>query len=216
MTNSLLPPNATQFERALEAGAARIAGLTAPADIDDPMACPVEVLPWLAWGLSVDTWDADWSEADKRAAVADSIELHRRKGTRMSVETVLRRFDQLAQLIEWHEVSPRRTPHTFDIVLPMVLPDGSAPGGRRATAAFVEGIIREVSRVKPLREHMTIVQSVTARGSIGIQGAVRVATFQRENFALTADTSSAWASFLQTEDGEPIEGSDGTYLDTMP
>lgn len=216
MMNSLLPPNATAFERALEAGGARIVDVQVSGDIDDPMTCPVELLPWLAWGLSVDTWDADWSEADKRAAVAGSIELHRRKGTRMSVETVLRRFDQLAQLIEWHEANPRRMPNTFDIVVPMVLPDGTAPGGRRATAAFVEGVIREVSRVKPLREHMTIVQSIAARGSIGIQGAVRVSTFQRENFALTADTSPAWASYLQTEDGEPIESDDGTYLDTTP
>lgn len=215
MTNSLLPPNATPLERGLE-GASLVVGLDLPADINDPYTCPVWLLPWLAWGLSVDTWDADWSEADKRAAVAGSIELHRRKGTRMSVEQVLARFDQLAHLVEWHEAVPRRTPHTFDVVVPMVLPNGTAPGGRRATAAFAEAIIREVSRVKPLREHMTVVQSIVARGSIGIQGAARVATFQRENFALTPDTSPAWASYLQTEDGEPIEAGDGTFLDTTP
>jgi phage tail P2-like protein len=215
MTNSLLPPNATPLERGLE-GASLVVGLDLPADIDDPYACPVWVLPWLAWGLSVDTWDADWSEADKRAAVAGSIDLHRRKGTRLSVEQILARFDQLAYLVEWHEATPRRTPHTFDVVVPMVLPDGTAPGGRRASAAFAEAIIREVSRVKPLREHMTVVQSITARGSIGIQGAARVATFQRQDFTLAADTSPAWASYLQTEDGEPIEAGDGTYLDTAP
>ncbi len=213
MTNSLLPPNATPLERGLE-GASLVLGLDLPADIDDPYTCPVWLLPWLAWGLSVDTWDADWSEADKRAAVAGSIELHRRKGTRMSVEQVLGRFDQLAHLVEWHEAVPRRTPHTFDVVVPMVLPNGTAPGGRRATAAFAEAIIREVSRVKPLREHMTVVQSIAARGSIGIQGAARVATFQREDFALTPDTSPEWAAYLQTEDGEPIEAGDGTFLDT--
>ncbi len=215
MTNSLLPPNATPLERGLE-GASLVLRLDLPADIDDPYTCPVWLLPWLAWGLSVDTWDADWSEADKRAAVAGSIELHRRKGTRMSVEQVLARFDQLAHLVEWHEAVPRRTPHTFDVVVPMVLPNGTAPGGRRATAAFAEAIIREVSRVKPLREHMTVVQSIAARGSIGIQGAARVATFQREDFALTSDTSPEWAAYLQTEDGEPIEAGDGTFLDTRP
>jgi len=214
MTNSLLPPNATRFERALEAGAARIVDVEAPADIDDPLQCPVELLPWLAWGLSVDIWDADWSEADKRAAVAGSIALHRRKGTPLSVKTVLGRFDQLAQLTEWHEARPRRTPHTFDIVMPMVLADGTAPGGRRATAAFAEAIIREVSRVKPLREHLTMVQSIAAGGFVGIQTVARLFIEARQDLVLTPDTSAVWATYLQTEDGEPLQDTDSAFLET--
>ncbi len=213
MTNSLLPPNATKLERALEAGGARIVDVQAPADIDDPMTCPVWLLPWLAWGLSVDTWDADWSEQDKREAVASSIDLHRRKGTRMSVETVLSRFDQLLQVVEWHEATPVRPPHTFDVILPLVTEAG-AIGGRRATAAFAEAIIREVSRVKPLREHMRFVQSVAARGAVGIQSVVRVASFDRQDVALTIDTSPDWAAYLQTEDGEPLQGGASDFLDT--
>jgi phage tail P2-like protein len=216
MTNSLLPPNATPLERALEASGARIVNLPLPADVDDPMTCPAELLPWLAWGLSVDTWDADWLDADKRAAVAGSIELHRHKGTRMSVEQVLARFDQLAEVIEWHEAAPRRTPHTFDVVVPMVLADGTAPGGRRATASFVEAIIREVSRVKPLREHMTVVQSIATGAFVGIQTVARVFAEARQDMALTIDTSPAWALYLQTEDGEPLQDADGSFLDTAP
>lgn len=216
MTNSLLPPNATRFERALEAGAARIVDVHAPADIDDPMTCPVELLPWLAWGLSVDTWDADWSEQDKRTAVAESIALHRMKGTRHSVETVLARFDQLARLIEWHEVQPRRPAHTFDVIVPMVV-DGVAAGGRRATAAFAETIIREIARVKPLREHMRLVQRVTAAGAIGLQGVVRAVSYTRADGLMTIDTSPDWDAWLQTEDGEPIaDDLTGTFLDTRP
>ncbi|MCP8893002.1 phage tail protein I [Sphingomonas faeni] len=216
MTNSLLPPNATPFERALEAGGARIVDVATPADLDDPMTCPVALLPWLAWGLSVDTWDADWSEQDKRAAVADSIALHRRKGTRTSVETVLGRFDQLARLIEWHEATPRRPAHTFDICVPMVLADGTAPGGRRASAAFADAIIREVSRVKPLREHLRLVQEIAVAGAIGIEGAIRATAYTRTDADMIIDTSPDWAAYLQTEDGEPIEAGDGSYLDTRP
>ena len=216
MTNSLLPPNATQLERALEAGAARIVDVHAPADIDDPMTCPVEVLPWLAWGLSVDGWDPDWTDADKRAAVAGSIDLHRHKGTRMSVETVLGRFDQLARLIEWHEVAPRRAPYTFDVVLPMVTGGGDATGGRRATAVFAEAIIREVGRVKPLREHMTLAQSIVAGGFVGIQGVGRIFASVPADLDLTIDTSPAWGFYLQTEDGEPMQDDAGGFLDTAP
>lgn len=216
MTNSLLPPNATLLERALEVGGARIVDVVAPADLDDPLTCPADLLPWLAWGLSVDTWDAGWSEQDKRAAVAGSIELHRRKGTRLSVETVLARFDQLIELVEWHETVPRGTPHTFDIVIPMVTGNGTAPGGRRASAAFVEAIIREISRVKPLREHMRIVQQIVLHGQIGITGAARAASFDRSQHQLIADTSPSWSTFLQTEDGEPLTDDAGAFLDHTP
>ena len=41
----------------------------------------MEILPWLAWTLSVDPWSSDWTEQQKRDAIAASIEVHRRKGT---------------------------------------------------------------------------------------------------------------------------------------
>lgn len=215
MMNSLLPPNATAFERALEAGAGRIVDLDLPADAYNPMACPAALLPWLAWGLSVDTWDTDWSEADKRAAVAGSIELHRRKGTPKSVEIVLARFDQLARLVEWHETTPRGTPHTFEIILP-IAGDEAAPGGRRATAEFAEAIIREIMRVKPLREHFTLVQALIARTTIGLQSVARPLLARRDDMLLTDDRSQPWEALLQTEDGEPLQSDDTSFLDTAP
>lgn len=215
MTTSLLPPNATPLERALEQGV-RIVGLETPADvIDDPLACPAELLPWLAWGLSVDSWDADWSEAMKRQVVADSIAFHRIKGTRLAVDTVLARFDQVARVVEWYENEEPRDPHTFEVVLPLVTADGVAPGGRRATAAFAEAIIREIAKAKPLREHMTLVQRLTVDGAIGVQGVARVFSEARQDMALVADTSPAWSLYLQTHDGEPfVDAGDGSFVDT--
>lgn len=98
----------------------------------------------------------------------------------------------------------------------MVTGDGVAAGGRRATAAFAESIIREVGRVKPLREHMRFVQSVDARGAVGIQAAIRIAGFERQDVGLTIDSSPDWANFLQTEDGEPLQGATSNFLDTRP
>lgn len=214
MMNSLLPPNATLLEHALERGSL-VAGLDPPADIDDPYACPAWVLPWLAWGLSVDTWDADWSEADKRAAVAGSIDLHRRKGTRLSVETILARFDQLARIVEWHEATPRALPHTFEIILPIAA-DGVVAGGTRATAAFAEAIVREVHRVKPLREHFVLVQGLDAVAGIGVQAVARSVVTMREEMQLVVDSSQPWAALLQDENGEPLDDDTGNYLDTTP
>jgi phage tail P2-like protein len=213
---SLLPPNSTPLERALEQGVARLGEVPYPLDLLwDPQRCPVEMLPWLAWGLSVDSWDAEWSEQAKRDAVAGSIALHYTKGTPASVKSVLGRFDQLLELVEWHQATPRADPHTFEIRLP-IAGDGVEPGGRRATAAFAEAIIREVGRVKPAREHFRLVQSLVLEGAIGIQGVARLAGATRAEMAANIDTSPAWAAYLQTEDGEPLQDEAGAFLDTAP
>lgn len=214
MLRSLLPPNALPLERALEAGTARLADIDAPiARLWDPATALVDDLPFLAWALSVDSWDPEWSEATKRDAVARSISLHRIKGTRMSVEAVLDRFDELASIVEWHETSPRAQPNTFEIHLPIIGADGAASGAR-VTAAFAERIIREISRAKPLREHFTLVQSLDLVGGVGVFGTARLASYVRQDLALDIDTSPEWAFYLQTEIGEPIQAEAGTKLDT--
>lgn len=211
---SLLPPNATKLERALEHGAAQISEVTTPVDtLLDPATIAAAWLPWLAWGLSVDSWDPAWPEAIKRAAVAGSIELHRHKGTRMSVETVLDRIDQLATVVEWHETQGRLAPHTFEVDVPLVTEPGTA-GGERAGAAVIDQIIAEVGRVKPLREHLTVTQSLRLAGGVGVQGAARLAGYTRDDAAFAIDTSPAWGFYLQTEDGEPLQAEAGGFLDT--
>lgn len=92
MTTGLLPSNATPLERALDdVLGAGIDGLTHPIrDLWNPAAIPAEFLPWLAWAASVDEWDDDWPEATKRQAIADSFEIHRRKGTPGAIKRGLR------------------------------------------------------------------------------------------------------------------------------
>ncbi|MGR3484071.1 MAG: phage tail protein I [Paracoccaceae bacterium] len=88
---TLLPPNATALERALEAvAAARLGaiGLTF-ADLWSAERCPAHLLGHLAWSLSVDLWDEAWSEAVKREVCARSIAVHRRKGSAASVRDLL-------------------------------------------------------------------------------------------------------------------------------
>ncbi|MCC2976242.1 phage tail protein I [Sphingomonas sp. PL-96] len=213
---SLLPPNATPLERALEQGIAHLGEVPYPLDlVVDPQRCAAEALPWLAWGLSVDNWDADWSEQERRDAVANSIALHRIKGTPASVKSVLARFDQLLKLVEWHQATPRADPHTFEVRLP-IAGDGVEPGGRRATAAFAEAIIRDVSRVKPAREHFILAQTLALTSAVGLQGAGRLVDVRRADTTPDFDTSPAWGFYLQTEDGEPLQAETGDFLDTTP
>lgn len=50
-------------------------------DLWNPQTCPANLLPWLAWALSVDAWNANWSEQQKRDTIAASVAVHRIKGT---------------------------------------------------------------------------------------------------------------------------------------
>lgn len=210
---TLLPPNATRLERALESATERIGDVTAPIDtLLDPMTIATDWLPWLAWGLSLDSWDADWTEPVKRQAVAQSIALHRIKGTRQSVEAVLARFDQLLRVVEWHETAPRGAPHTFEIIFPLSVGD-TAPGGARATAAFAEAVIREVTRVKPLREHFAFVQQLAVAGVVGVMGVARPVQSMRHDATLTTASAAPWGAYLQTEDGEPMEDDFGALIE---
>ena len=52
--SDLLPPNRTKLEQALERATARLGAVPVPIkDLWNPWRCPVALLPWLAWSLSV-------------------------------------------------------------------------------------------------------------------------------------------------------------------
>lgn len=88
---TLPPPARTETEEALDLATARIGDAPTPLDqLWRSETCPAELLPWLGWALSVDTWDAAWSEEAKRRSIAEAIPLHQRKGTRASIVRALR------------------------------------------------------------------------------------------------------------------------------
>lgn len=85
-----LPAEAGRAEKALAQGVIDAFGFDIPnAHIWNPGTCPVAFLPWLAWALSVDEWSDTWTEATKRAVIAASVEVHRRKGTIGSIRRAL-------------------------------------------------------------------------------------------------------------------------------
>lgn len=88
--SDLLPPNATALERTGATIQRHLSEL--PVDtrrIRDPERCPAAFLPFLAWELSVDDWNPLWGEDVKRRVIANSIAVHRRKGTRGAVRRAL-------------------------------------------------------------------------------------------------------------------------------
>ena len=151
MTSALLPINATDFEKELTDTVSSIGEL--PGEIDqlwNPQECPEEFLPWLAWALSVDNWNSDWPVEIKRAQIADSIEIHRRKGTVLSVKLAMEAFGVQVELKEWFE--DNEEPHTF---LLKVWADEhfKKAGIPLLSSEYYTALQKAVNVVKPARSH---------------------------------------------------------------
>lgn len=200
MQTSLLPPNASRLERAVESAIVRAAEIDDPVDtLNRPATIAANLLPFMAWQFSVDRWNSDWSEARKRQAVGTAIVDHRRKGTPAALDTLLGDHDPRLRIVEWFEQSPRRAPHTFEVQLPL-----DATGGQRSTAAFATAVAADIAHVKPARSHYVLLQMLGGAGGAALVGAVGAAGLARIDQSAGYDASDIWDRFLQTEDGEPL------------
>ena len=207
--DSLLPPATSTMERAVEQATARIGAIGLPlADMWNPALCPAEYLPWLAWGLSIDFWDPDWTVAEKRAAIAATLTQQMAKGTPLSLRAVLDRFDPLIQLVEWFDANPRLDPYTIMLELP--LPEVSAVV---YDEALIAALLRDIAQVKPVRVHMLAAQRLTASAGIWLKGGAQLAVHLRVTGTADETVEPEWATYLQTEDGEPITDDFGTFLE---
>lgn len=174
-SQSLIPVNATVLERALERVTRRVDRIPVPLrDLKRPDVCPAQFLPWLAYEESIDSWSPDWPEDVKRNLIAKAIEIQRMKGTAASVREVVEAFGGSIALREWWQQDPPGEPFTFDLVLTL-----NGEGGQPATATFVNQVIDEVARTKPVRAHFNFTQGVTAQTGVGIAAAARPAVFRR-------------------------------------
>lgn len=172
---SLVPPNATHLERVAESVIARAWSIdSVVAMLWNPHTCPENLLPWLAWTMSVDTWRNSWPLPVRRARVANALLVQRRKGTARSIADVVDSFGGKVQITEWWQTTPRGAPHTFALTLTL-----GGQSGETATAQYVDDVIAEVNFTKPVRSHFTFTQGVNLAGRIGIVAAARAAMLVR-------------------------------------
>ncbi len=133
MSNSLLPPSASNFMRCAEAVGARITDI--PVDLNtlwSPDTCPVHLLPYLAWAFSVDRWDRNWPEETKRQVIRDAWLIHRHKGTISALRRAIEPLGYLIRVSEWWEFGGE--PGTFKTVITDTgakkLAQAAAPDGK--------------------------------------------------------------------------------------
>lgn len=163
MPETLLPPNATPLERALEGTTARIGAVPVPVgDLWNPATCPAAALPWLAWALSVDEWRSDWPESTKRAVVAASLEVHAHKGTAWALRRALEAagYPQ-ARIAEWFETAG--APYTGTVLIDLA--EEVVGGGVWAR------LIRQVERYKNERSHIALRLSRAISGATPLYAA---------------------------------------------
>ncbi|EKN5995886.1 phage tail protein I [Yersinia enterocolitica] len=160
MNNNMLPSSASGFMRHTEKVTQRLTDL--PVDLRqlwDPDECSTDLLPYLAWALSVDRWDKNWSEQTKRQVIKASWLVHRQKGTISALRHVVEPFGFLLRVIEWWQRDEE--PGTFRLEI------GTQEQG--ITEETYWEIERLIGEAKPASRHLIGLNiSLSSSGSLFI------------------------------------------------
>jgi phage tail P2-like protein len=168
VNKTLLPSSASGLEKNIETSVSRNTNLPVPVNtLWDPETCPASVLPWLAWALSVDEWNSDWPESVKRAALLQSIAIHRHKGTVEAVRRVLNVIGINVDLREWYQTGGE--PHTFSLTA-WARDNRIVSGDTILTAELYRALQRAVDAVKPVRSHYDFIVGVQFDSDVGVIG----------------------------------------------
>lgn len=147
MAARLLPTNASELERLAAEAFAQIERVPVPLrDLWNPDACPVELLPILAWSFSVDRWSQAWPESAKRNAIKAAYFIHAHKGTIGALRRVVEPLGYLIEVREWWEEAPLGVPGTFRLLIG-VLDTG-------ITEAMYQELSWLIDDAKPLSRHL--------------------------------------------------------------
>lgn len=145
--SDLLPANATAQERAISDAIERAGSVPVVVrDVWDPDTCPSNLLAWLAWAFSVDEWDPNWTDAQKRQVIKASVDVHSYKGTIGAVQEALAALSFDARVQEWFNQIPAGDPYTFRVLL--------ESGQVGISQSDMQSLINLINQTKNLRSHL--------------------------------------------------------------
>ena len=110
-----------------------------------PASAPVHLLPHLAASWSVDSWNADWSEEQKRQAIGNSYFVHRRKGTVGAIRRAIEPTFKLKKITMWWQQATE--PGTFSV--DVILTDAGI------NDSLYQELEHQLADAKPVSRHMT-------------------------------------------------------------
>lgn len=180
---SLLPPNATQFEYDIATLFSRLSDLPVNVfDVWNPDTCPTRFLPWLAWAMSVDSWQEYWGEERKRQRIKDAVSQQRLKGTRQSIQTVLDSYGDHFTIEPWFEMTPTGAPGTFRVFYNADQFDHQSDDPQADPLA---DMVRDIRNAKSARDHFTLESRRHLNTDVSTTAGASVATLHR--IAVTTD-----------------------------
>lgn len=150
MSRHLLPPNRTPLESALADACAVDLDVSSLRGLADSARCPAALLPWLAWSMSVDSWDQALTEPQQRALIRSSVPIHQRKGTAGAVRRAMAALGVAIECREWRDI-PGAAPYTFQLTA--WANDNHAPAGPLLDADLYRRLRRVVDEAKNERSH---------------------------------------------------------------
>lgn len=145
--SDLLPPNATAQERALANTIARISDVPLAARrMWNPDTIPANLLPWMAWAFSVDDWNNNWTEQEKRNVIKNSLFVHKHKGTLAAIKRAVEPLGYIIRIVEWWEDTPQAEPYTFRLEVGLL--------DKGVDESIYDQFTRLIETNKNLRSHM--------------------------------------------------------------
>ncbi|MDQ7091754.1 MAG: phage tail protein I [Methylococcales bacterium] len=187
---TILPSNSTLLEQDIErVNHDEISALPVPLrELWRVDSCPAELLPWLAWALSVDVWSDTWTNEIKRNVIGNSVEIHKYKGTLYAVELAIKSLGIDAAVSEWSDDSEKIGRGRFKVDINNDLKNIATNSSQIALKKFID-------RSKRLSAHYAVSINSNADSMIKIRAAtVGVANDLRE---LRIDEKSTAARFNQ-------------------
>lgn len=165
MNKPLLPAGSSALERAAASALAAAMDLPVPLrDLWSPDRCPLKLLPYLAWALSVDRWDEAWPEKTKRDVTRAAFFVHQHKGTIGALRRVVEPLGYLIEVIEWWQNQPAGPRGTFRLNVG-VLETG-------ITDEMYQELERVIDDAKPLSRHLVgLAISLESRGLVYVGAA---------------------------------------------
>lgn len=174
--SQLLPLNSTPLERALAFAGDLGIDPSIIRGVADSARCPVDFLPWLAWAMSVEGWEAAETEEQQRALIRESIPVHKRKGTVGAVRRVLKAVGVNAEFKEWTQIAGA-VPYTFELIA--WANDNRAGEGSILSDQLFQRLKALVDATKNERSHYTLKIGARFDGGLRLGNAVRARHLDR-------------------------------------
>lgn len=213
LARNLLPKNATKLERTAAALLLERVDRM-PMLIDTlwtPQGCPVELLPFLAFAVSVDVWEETWPESVKREVIAAAPLVHRKKGTLAAVETALKALGIRAQTQEWWQSVPSARRGTFKVRAFANL--HLLPGEPVLSEAIQFQILRQIQAAKPKSRAFELEIGAEFANAVQVTQAASLAQIKQEQFAADRDGAFGSAATLTTGFGVSALQREHMYAD---